>query len=83
MRPQALHHRDQRQLIEQVRLDEIDTAAQMLDAGEILRAGSAHHAEHLISLVQQQLREIGTVLPGDAGDERAVALRVSHSCTRP
>ena len=30
-----------------------------------------HRAEHLIALPEQQLREVGTVLPADAGHERA------------
>ena len=70
-RPQPLQHGDQRQLVEQVGLHQLDVVAQMLDAREVLGAGAAHHAEDLVALLQQQLGQVRAVLPGDAGDQCA------------
>ena len=62
---QAVH---QRALVEQVALVEGDALAQVLDAVELLSRGTAHHAVHLIALLEQQLGQVGAVLPGDSGD---------------
>src|SRR6266511_3421234 len=35
--------------------------------------GAPHHADHLVPLVEQQLGEIGAVLPRDAGDDGSLA----------
>ncbi len=70
-RAQRVH---QRALIEQVALVQRYALAQVLDAIELLRRGAAHHAVHLIPLLQQELRQIGAVLAGDPGDERAAPL---------
>src|SRR5262249_20711281 len=55
--------------VEQVALDQLDLVAQVLDAGEVLGAGAAHHAVNAVALFEQQLGEVRTVLAGDAGDE--------------
>jgi hypothetical protein len=46
-----------------------DAVAQVLDAVELLRRRAADHAVDLVALLEQQLGEVGAVLPGDAGDE--------------
>lgn len=56
-------------LVQQVCLADLDAVLDMLDAVEFLHAGTADHAVDLISLLQQEIGEIGTVLTGDAGDQ--------------
>ena len=64
-------HVDERQLVEQVGLPQLDAVAQVRDALEVLGAGAAHHADDLVALLEQQLGQIRAVLAGDAGDQRA------------
>src|SRR5438552_9669065 len=40
----------------------------MLDAPEIRRARAPYRADHLVALREQQLGEVGSVLPGNSGD---------------
>jgi len=42
---------------------------ELVDAVRIKKAGSAYDAVNLVSLLQQETDEIGTVLSGYAGDE--------------
>src|SRR5262245_1466708 len=74
------HELDQRQVIEQVRLAEIDLIPEVGDALEVLGARSAHHADHAVPLREKQLREIRPVLAGDAGDEGGAR---RHELVRP
>jgi hypothetical protein len=46
-----------------------DAVAQVLDALELLRRRAADHAVDLVALVQQQLRQVRTVLAGDSRDQ--------------
>src|SRR3954451_5653585 len=48
-----------------------DAIAKVLDPLELLRRGPAHHAVDLVTMVEEQLRKVGAVLPGDPGEERA------------
>ncbi len=57
-------------LVEQVGLADMDAVLDVLDAVEFFHAGTADHAVDLVALLQQEIGEIGTVLPGDAGDQR-------------
>jgi hypothetical protein len=41
----------------------------MLNARAVKQAGSSHYSMNFIALTQQQLREVGAVLAGDAGEE--------------
>src|SRR5262249_26684495 len=43
---------------------------QMVDAGPIQRAGAAHEPVDFVSLLEEKLRQVRAVLPGDPGDER-------------
>ena len=43
--------------------------AQVLDAPEIDGAAAAERAEDAIAALEQELREVGAVLAGDAGDD--------------
>ena len=45
---------------------------EVLDAAGVEGGGTADEPVDLIALAEQELREVGTVLPGDAGDERAL-----------
>jgi len=44
-------------------------AVQMVDAIRIERRGAAFDAVHRVTLFEQQLGQIGTVLSGDTGDQ--------------
>ena len=70
-RPQRVH---QRTLIEQITLMQRDPITQMLDPLELLRRRTPHHPVHLITLLQQQLRQIRTVLTRHPGDQRALQI---------
>src|SRR4051794_21979201 len=50
----------------QLVLDVIDAPETML---WIFNGHSAHHPVHFIALLEKELREIGSILPGDSGDE--------------
>jgi hypothetical protein len=57
---------------------------EVIDAVRIERAGPADQAVHFVAFIQQELRQIGAVLAGDAGDQRAAAgdgfsLAIQHS----
>ena len=43
--------------------------AQFLDTPEVGRAGAAEGARHVVALLDQQLRQVGAVLAGDAGND--------------
>src|SRR5262249_12493212 len=49
----------------------------VLDALEVLAAGPPHHADDAIALLEQELGEVGAVLPGDAGDQCASSRHLS------
>ncbi len=70
---------DKRYLVGQVRLNELDARLDMVDALEILGARPAHHALHFVSLLEQQLRQIRTILAGDAGNQRAARGFLCHA----
>ena len=69
-RAHRAQHLDQRALVEQVGLVELDPIAQVRDPLERLGARAPHHAVHLVSLPEQELREVGAVLAGDSRDQR-------------
>jgi len=43
--------------------------AEMIDSTTVERRGAAHHAMNLVTLVEQELREVRTVLAGNASDQ--------------
>ena len=61
--------RDDRQLVQQIGLVEWDPVVQTCDPLEVLGAGTADHAVDFVALLEQELGQVGTVLPGDAGDQ--------------
>ena len=63
-------HDGERVLVQQVGGHHLDPVEQVLDPLVAVVAGAAHHADHLVALGEQQLREVGAVLAGDPGDER-------------
>jgi hypothetical protein len=48
------------------------------DPLERFRGRAAYHAYDVVSLLEEELGEVGAVLPGDAGDEGAAWTRVDH-----
>ena len=62
---------DDRQLIEEIARAQRDAIAQMLDAPVVRRAQPPDDAEDLVSLLEQELGEIRTILSCDARNERA------------
>ena len=69
VRPDLLHDRDDRQLVEQIGLVQRDSAVQPLDPLAAFGAGAADHAVDFVALSEQELGQIGAVLPGDAGNQ--------------
>ncbi len=61
----------QRLGVQQVARDDSDPVAQMLGQGQRVPAAVPSQADDLVAPVEQQLSEKGTVLAGDAGDQRA------------
>ena len=41
---------------------------EVLDATRVETAATAHHAVHLIALIEKKLGQVGAILPGDTGD---------------
>ena len=70
MRAALLERLHERELVEQVGLDQLDALA---DRGEVLVASgrAADDAEDLVALAEEELREQRAVLAADAGDEGA------------
>jgi hypothetical protein len=56
-------------VVEQVSLVQGDLLAQVLDPVELLRRGAPHDPVDGVALLQEQLGQVGAVLPGDAADE--------------
>src|SRR5207302_9992457 len=65
----CLQRGDERGLVEQVAFHELDARTQVGDGGEPRVVLAANQSAYRVALLQQQLREIRAVLPGDAGDE--------------
>ena len=63
---------DHRDLVEEVTGYEGDPVLEVGDSLEVDGGRPANHADHLVALREQKLGEVGTVLAGDAGDERAL-----------
>ena len=72
-RARLLERLGERRRIEQVGLDERDPVGQMVDPLEVLGRGAADHPEHLVTLVEEEIGQVGAVLAGDAGDQRPLA----------
>ena len=71
MRPTLAQRVDERELVEQVGLDELDPVADSAEVLELLGGRPPDDPEYLVSLFEQQLREQRAVLAGDPGDQRA------------
>jgi len=66
--PVLLQEIDQADLIEQVTLHDLDPILDMANPVKVDGAGAPHHPDDVITLVQQKLSQVGTILAGDAGD---------------
>ena len=69
VRPHVAQEVDERELVEQIRLAQLETGADVGDALEVLGARAPHHADDTIALLEQQLGEIRPVLARDPGDD--------------
>ena len=78
-RPRRAQRSHQRALVEQVGLVQHHAPAQMRDALEGLGARAPHEAVDLVALLEQELGQVGAVLAGDAGDQRAALPQRSSS----
>src|SRR5262249_15798983 len=65
------HEVDQRELVEQIGVPELDAIADVRDALEVLGARASYHADDAVPLFEEKLGEIGTVLPRDPRDDGA------------
>ena len=69
----VLDHAHQRQLVEQIGRPQRDAIEQVLDPPQIRGARAPDDAGDFVALLEEQLREIRPVLPGDSGDDRALS----------
>ena len=49
---------------------DVRISVQMIDAGSVKCAGAANDPVHFVALLKQQIRQITSVLAGNAGDQR-------------
>ena len=74
VRPGLLQGHGQRMLVEQVGRHDRQPVGEVVDPLAAVVAGPADDAEDLVVLGQQQFGQVGPVLAGDPGDQRAPAL---------
>ena len=72
MRPHFIDHLDQRELIQEVTGLEVDAVEQVFDAPVIRGAGSADQSVDLVAFLEEQLREIRTILAGNSCNKSAL-----------
>ena len=70
-------------LVEEVGRHDVHTIEQMANALVRIVRRAAHHPDHLVALRQQQLGEVGAVLPGDAGDDGRLPTPTRAGLMRP
>ena len=63
---------EQRRLVEEVAGHQLESILNVGDPLEVDGAGPAHHADHLVALLEQELGQVRTVLPGHPGDQRSL-----------
>jgi hypothetical protein len=76
--PHVLNDAHQRLLIQQISRPQRNATEDVLDAPEVRRARSPHDTSDFVSLLEEQLREVRTILAGDAGNQCAF----SHAVVR-
>ena len=74
VRPAARQHVHERQLVEDVGLDQLDLVANADEVVEAARDGLPHDSEDVVALGEEQLGEQRAVLSGDPDDERSPAV---------
>jgi hypothetical protein len=62
-------HMDERDFIKQIARSQCHPILDMSNALEVDRTGAPDHANNLVPLFEQELRQVRSVLPGDAGNE--------------
>src|SRR4029450_6001627 len=65
-----VQQRDEGELIEQIPLAQLDPILQVGDPLELIAGRATDHAHDLVALLEKEFRQVGPVLPRDAGDER-------------
>jgi hypothetical protein len=70
--PRLLHDVDDRELIEQVGLVELDLSGEVPDPVEVLGARTADDTVDFVTLFEKQIGEITPILSGDAGNQSAL-----------
>src|SRR5262249_11342954 len=73
VRLDLFHGLVQRALVGEIALDKADSVRNMLNAIVFLKAASPHQAVDFVTLVQQELRQVGSILAGDSGNQRSHA----------
>src|SRR6185503_17131634 len=71
VRLHLLDDADERREVAQVAFDELECGVLALDEVDLRVRLAVYETEHLVLLVGQELREMTTVLTGDAGDQCA------------
>src|SRR5262249_17114820 len=66
---------DERQLIEEVGMDQRNSIEEMLDPPGVRSAEASRDAEHLVALFEEQLRQIGAILSRKSCDESPLGHR--------
>jgi hypothetical protein len=74
VRPCRAKGADKRELVAQVRLDQVDPLTDRFEV-RVARAGPPDDPGHLVALVEQQLGEERAVLASDPGDQRSLLHR--------
>jgi hypothetical protein len=57
-------------LIEEVAWPQRDLSKKVFDPGKVIGAGAADHPDDLVSLLQEELSEVRSVLSSDPGHKR-------------
>jgi len=65
-------------LVDEVAVVQRELVADVVDAPGVERAGAADEAVDLVSLLEEQLREVAAVLAGDSGDQSLRRQRASR-----
>lgn len=66
----------------QVATFDVRVLVKMVDARCVEGGGTTLDAMHLVSLLQEELRKVGTILPGDASDQCLLQERTSSRILR-
>jgi hypothetical protein len=69
LRLRVVQQGDQRELVEEIALAQVDAVLEVRDPLELIAGRAADHAVDRIALLEKELCEVGAILSGDAGDQ--------------